>query len=216
MLAKTAGNDPFFERAVMRHYQDATRRHAKLPILPALKYGVATNVLPATFEGYFRALGKTARQNIRKAQRCGYEVVRINYNDHLDQIAEINRSAPVRQGPMPEVFLSRKPEPIPDPPSRTNVHDYVYFAVFKNGRLAAYGGCLVAGEAMIITIIYGHADHLKDGVVPLLLSGMAAESYNRFPHVRYFIYDKYFGGSDNIRRFKRKFGFLPHTVHWML
>ncbi len=113
-------------------------------------------------------------------------------------------------------FLVHDPKPIADPPSRNNVHDYVYYGVMKSGKLYAYSSALISGEGMIMTIIFGHAGYLTDGIVPLLLSGMAADAYARFPRVKYFVYDMYFGGSEGFRRFKRKFRFEPHTVTWKL
>ena len=117
---------------------------------------------------------------------------------------------------MPQEFLKRDPKPVCDPPSLTTLHDYAYYGVFRDGKLYAYSACLYAGEAMITTIIYGHALYLKDGIVPLLISGMAKDACEQHPAARYFIYDKYFGGSESFRRFKSKFGFEPHTTNWKL
>lgn len=215
-LAETAGNAPFYEAAVHRVYREAQRPHPKFWLVPRMKYGVALQVLPATYEAYQKSRGKTARQNVAKARRQGYVVSRIDYNAHLDAVRTINRSTSQRQGPMPEALLREKPRPIDDPPSRSNVHDHVYYGVFRGDRLLAYSACLFAGEAAMITIIFGHAGHLKDGIVPLLIDGMAADAYARFPNARYYIYDMFYGGSETFRRFKRKFGFTPHVARWRL
>ena len=52
--------------------------------------------------------------------------------------------------------------------------------------------------------------------MPLLISEIVRFTYDRYPTVRYFIYDKYFGAGETLRRFKKKFGFLPHRVSWSL
>src|SRR5439155_14783219 len=103
-----------------------------------------------------------------------------------------------------------------DPPSRNPVHDYAYFGAFLNGRLIGYCGCMIAGEYCGIHQILGHADYLSLGPVPLLIISVASELYEHHPRVRYYTYGSYFGASETMRRFKRKFAFLPHRVDWTL
>ena len=75
---------------------------------------------------------------------------------------------------------------------------------------------MVAGEIMSIDQIYGHADFHEDGVVPFLLVNMVKYAMEQYPEVKYVTYDMFFGSSETLRRFKRKFGFAPYRVEWTL
>ena len=216
MGARTADNHPFYKDLVTQFYRQAVRRHPKLPVIPFYKYGIATNILPKNHGAYFMGIEASARRNIKKATRSGYVFQRIDYNAFIPDIAEIHRSTTVRQGELDKNFLEQELKPVDNPPSLTNVHDYVYYGVLKDTRLFAYGACMIAGEVMSITDLFGHDGYKSDAVVPLLISGMAADAYEHYPNVRYFLYDKYFGASPTMRRFKRKFGFEPTSVVWKL
>jgi hypothetical protein len=215
MADAATANDPFFLKCVHEHYRDARRRHRKFLLIRNLEYGVAVCVLPANHELYMKGIEASARRNIKKALRLGYQFERIDPNKWLNDMADIHRSTDVRQGPMrPELLDDLRP--ISDPPSRTNLHDYPYFGVLKNGHCVAYAGCLVAGEMVSVGNIFGHDAVKGDGVVPLLISEIVRYTYDTYPAARYFIYDKYFGAGETLRRFKKKFGFLPHRVSWSL
>ena len=216
MLEETKGNDPFFERVVRDFYAETRQRNRRFPLIRRWQYGVALCELPASFDEYFMLIEAAARRNYKKAKRNGYAFARIDPNDYLDDIAAIWQSAEVRQGRMPAHFVEGRVRPYTNPPSRSNVHDYPYFGVVKAGRLVAYAGNLVGGELFMIEQIFGHAAHQADGVVPMLIIGMAGYMLENHPRVRYYGYEMYFGSSPTMRRFKKKFKFLPHTVRWVL
>jgi hypothetical protein len=215
MADAAASNDPFYLRCVKQQFREVTRRHPKFPLIRNGEFGMAVCVLPPDHEAYLRSIEGAARRNIKKAQRLGYEFSRIEPNKWLRDLRDIHQSTDVRQGPLPADVLAG-PSEITDPPSNSNIHDYPYFGIVKNGRCVAYGSCLVAGEIISIGTIFGHADFMADGVVPLLISHIAQYTYENYPTVRYFMYDKYFGAGETARRFKKKFGFLPHRVTWSL
>lgn len=207
-------NNPFYFETVNEFYHSAVKRHPKFPFIRRLQYGMALLSLPADHDDYLKMLAGSARRNIKKAKRQGYEFKRINYNDYLEDIAEIHGSTPVRQGEMDPEFLNQKLKPIDNPESIDQRHDYPYFGVLKEGKVVAYAGCLVAGEMLLLATIFGHDKYKSDGVVPFLIAGIAAYKYANYPHVKYYVYDKYYGASESLRRFKRKFCFEPHTVSW--
>ncbi len=217
MFEKTNGNHRFYADAVQRFYDEASALHPKL-LFTAKKYqyGFAACVLPKEFDTYFMAIEASARRNYKKAQRLGYVFRRIDYNEHLDDIRDIWTSTPVRQGLMPQNFLEGRVRPIADPPSRTHYQDYPYFGVFKDNKLVAYAACLVTGELCSLNDLYGHDRYLNDGIVPMLVIEIARECIQTYPTVKYFAYGTYFGASESMRRFKRKFLFLPHRVSWVL
>ncbi len=64
--------------------------------------------------------------------------------------------------------------------------------------------------------IYGHAKYQADGVVPLLIIGMAQDIMENHERVKFYGYGSFYGAGITMRRFKRKFGFLPKRVTWRL
>jgi hypothetical protein len=216
MLRETERNDPFFAKQVRDFYALTRKRHPRFPLVRLWRHGVAVCPLPPSFNEYFMAVEGAARRNYKKALRSGYVFARFQHNDYLQDLTEIHRSTDVRQGQMPGELLRREVQPCNDPPSRTDVHDYPYFGILKDGKLVAYAGNLVAGEAFMIEQLYGHAAYQADGVVPMLLIGMVEHMLQHYPRVKYYINEMYFGAGETLRRFKRKFGFLPHQVNWNL
>lgn len=209
-------NHPFFAQVVKHFWAESNARHPKLPLVKAFRHGVAIGVLPRCFDEYFALISPAARRNCKKAEREGFGFARINFNDHLADIAAIRCSSPVRQGAMPESYLCGDVKPCTDPPSQSNTHDYPYFGVLKDGRLLAYAGCLVSGEVMLIQHILGHADFQSFGIVPMMIVEMARYCLQNYPGVLYYGYGSYYGASDEMQRFKAKFLFTPHRVDWRL
>jgi GNAT superfamily N-acetyltransferase len=215
-LADTADNDPFFSHVVREFYGSTFRRWRKLPLLKELRHGVALCTLPFRFDDYFMEIEASARRNYKKAIRSGYEFGRIDYNAHLEDVAQIWRSTDRRQGVMPSFYLQESPQAHSNPTSLSSTHDYPYFGVLKDGRLVAYASALVSGDAFMIQQIFGHAAHHANGVVPMLVIGMGQAIYREYPQVRFYAYGMYFGAGESMRRFKRKLCFTPHHVQWIL
>ncbi len=216
MLDRALVNHVFFQDMVRGFYADARRRHPRFPVMRRMTSGVAVCELPATFDDYFMLIEAAGRRNYKKALRLGYEFKRLDYNAHLPEITDILRSTDVRQGKMPEELLTDGAQPHRNPESLSRYHDYPYFGIFHEGTVVAFGSCLVAGELAMIERIYGHAAHQANGVVPMLLIGMTKAWLDEYPGVKYFAYGTYFGASESLRRFKRKFLFYPHRVKWIL
>lgn len=216
MHSATVKNDPFYGRIVQEFYDTARRRHRKFPLIRALECGVAVCVLPGSFDEYVAMIEASARRNVKKAERLGYEFRRIDYNRFLEDIAAIRRSADVRQGEMPKDFLNEELKRCTDPATRTPVHDYAYFGIVKDDQLQAYAGCLVSGELFMIEQLYGHAAHQSDGIVPMVIVEMVRYLLEHYPRAKYYAYGAYFGATATMRRFKRKFGFQPYRVEWKL
>jgi len=216
MAGAALGNEPFFQRMVSEFYALTQTRHRKFPLLKYWRYGVALCILPPTFEQYLERVESSGRRNCKKAARLGYRFDRIDHNAHLQGIQAIHQSATVRQGDMPEQIVHGEVKPCSDPPSRTSVHDYPYFGVLLGDQLVAYSGCFVCGEIFMIEQLYGHAAHHANGVVPLLVTEMARYMRAHYPQVKYYANEMYFGASETMRRFKRKFCFQPYKVRWVL
>jgi hypothetical protein len=214
----TKENDPFFSRLVLDFYRDARRLRTKyLLLVRRMTSGVALSHVPRTFDEYLARVEASARRNYKKAVREGCTFRRINFNDHLEEILEIRGCTDVRQGrKVPEEFLNGKIKPCADPVSLNAAHDYPYFGVFVNGKLVAYASCLVGGELCVVEHILGHADWLEKSVVPFLIIEIVRYILDHHPQVKYYAYGTYFGAGETMKRFKRKFDFLPHYVKWEL
>jgi hypothetical protein len=217
MLPGTANNNPFYARLVKDFHAEALRRHPRYFLMRRMVHGVALCVLPPIFADYYKSIEASARRNHKKACREGCTVRRIHFNDHLQAICEIRRSADMRQGRlMPADYRNGTVQPCRDPISKSPLHDFQFFGVFNGAKMIGYAGCLIAGELCVIQHILGHAEHLAMGAVPLLIVGIAQHLYEQHPSVRYYAYGTYFGAGESMQRFKRKFGFVPHRVDWLL
>jgi hypothetical protein len=217
MLEQTVNNEPFYAQAVKNFYRDASAPHPKLLFAAGrYQYGYAVCRLHEKFDEYFMKIDASARRNCKKAARLGYTFKRFNYNDCLEDIRDIWLSTPVRQGLVPKNMREGRVTPISDPPSKNHDQDYPYFGVFKDERLVAYVGCLVTGQLCSLNEMFGHDGYLEDGVVPLAIVETARLMIESYPQVQYYGYGTYFGASNSMRRFKRKFLFLPHRVTWLL
>ena len=216
-LNKTKDNVSFYREITQKYYLDAIRRHPKLPLFGTLTRGVAVCSLDKTYDEYFRDIESSGRRNVKKAIRKGYTFELISFNEHIDDIWEIRRSASVRQGKMPDELIQNRPSKINDPKSKTNFHDFQYYGVFNNEKkLVAYAGCFSAGEMIELSHYYGHDAFKSDGIVPLLITSIAQHTIKTKPHVKFYVYGGTLGASNTLKRFKKKFGFFPHTVNWNL
>jgi hypothetical protein len=217
MHGRTLNNDVFFQNVTREFYQDATSGHPKLPLVAKLKYGYAICSLPGNFSQYLKLIESSAVRNYKKALKNGFIFRRIDYNEHLEEIWAIRKSTDVRQGEMPRDLIEQKPALCDDPATKTNLHDYPHFGVFNSDNvLVAYSGNLVAGEAILLNTVYGHAAFVSFGIVPMLIIETAKYTFENYPEVRYFGYGTFFGAGESMRRFKKKFGFLPCIVTWKL
>ncbi len=216
MLKRSLDNDPFYPQVVREWHSDAVKRHQKFPLLRTKEWGCAVCVLPRTHQDYFMYVEAAARRNFKKAQKAGYTFRVIDFNAHLAEVAEIRQSTTERQGAVPDSFLTGDVAAHQNPKSRSAFHAYPYFGVFLEEKLVAYSSCFVAGELCSLQHILGHAGFQSDGIVPMMLIGIAEHLYTDHPAVRYFMYGTYFGAAPAMRRFKKKFRFYPHRVHWRL
>jgi len=217
MLEKTEGNDPFYKKITVNFYKLVTKRRRKMPLFRQMTRAVGVCLLPDSYAVYIKSIESSGHRNVKKAVKNGYMFKTINYNDHLDDIWDIRRSTKTRQGNVPDSFISNRPKENADPKSKTLYHGYPYFGVFDpENKLVAYAGCFLAGEVIEMSHFYGHADHQKNGVVPLLITSIANHTIENHPQIKAFIYGGYIGASPTLKRFKKKFNFLPYQIKWSL
>jgi hypothetical protein len=199
-------------RALHRLY---TARHPRFLITQHKRWGVALISLPESFDQYLRGRSKTAlRQNRRRALDSGFRYALVSPQDHLDEILEINRSAPTRQGRAMEASYVDREKMIKTFEGRTTMHAILD----SRGRLRAYALVAMLGDAFVFWKILGHAEDLGYGTMYLLVSEVIREYVdlrraNGSP--RWAMYDTFWGASRGLAYFKERVGFRPYTVEWV-
>lgn len=124
--------------------------------------------IPDSYTDYVSQIRSKTRTVIHKAERCGYDFKEFNWNDHLEEIFEINTSKEIRQN---EPMRGWYKEPVkPRQYSEEEARYYKYFGGFKDGKLCAYFHCWSCGKFAIGKHIIGHVDHLPNGVMNGLLA----------------------------------------------
>jgi len=195
-------------------YRSFTARHPRYPFFAHKTVGIELMDVHR-FQGFDKYLATVGGKNStayyrRRALRKGHSFVRINKNDHVEEIHAIKISAPMRQGqPMEEEYIKFR--------ARFPVEKNWLYLGIKNdqGRLVAYLDINCVGEVAYVGPILGHAAFLKDGIMYLLFAEAVRVLMDE-ESVRYFMYDTYFGGTDGLRLFKKRIGFQPFQVRWRI
>ena len=148
----------------------------------------------------------------RKAMRRGYVFKEIDRNHFIDDIYEVNISAPVRQGrKMSSNYLQKQLK-------YDNKENYRYFAVLTNeGKLVSYCNIGFYGEFVLINALLGHKKYLNDGIMYLMMIELNKLIFNEYKPkgYKYIMYDTFFGASDGLKKFKKKLGYKPYKVKWL-
>jgi hypothetical protein len=191
-----------------------TAPHRRFRVTPSKHWGVALLDLPSTFDEYLAGGSREyLRRQRRRADRAGFTYARVPPAPHLDEILEINRSAPERQGKaMSGAYLD------PDRVARTLGSLALISGVFDaHGRLRAYADVPNIGDAFVYSRLLGHADDLDRGIMYLLVSEVIREhieARSAGAGPRWAMYDTFWGASTGLVWFKERLGFRPYTVDW--
>lgn len=192
-----------------------TARHRRLRFTNAKRWGVALIPLPETFDQYISGSPrKLLRQKRRLAEKAGFRHEVVKAADHLDEILEVNRSAPLRQGgSLPAYYL--------DPAEIAAIYadrPEIHAILDRSGRLRAYAWAPDAGELVLIETLMGHRDDLEVGIMYLLISEIIRSAIERQAErglPRWAMYDTFWGASTGLAYFKSRLGFKPFTVRWV-
>lgn len=197
-------------RAVYRAF---TARHRRFRFTSAKRWGVALLRLPSSPEEYDAKVSRQARRKRKRALESGYRHVMFPPLERVDEILDINRSTPSRQGrPMAQLYTERQ-EVVHAFESRPQIHGIED----AGGSLRAYGDVLDIGDAYTFAYLIGHADDLPNGVMYLLMSEIVRGCVERrrpdgAPH--WLMADTLWGGGSGLAYFKNRTGFEPFTVKW--
>lgn len=170
-------------------------------------------VLPLGGVELWRDVHRTARKRADRAARRGYTFGPVARHERAGEVQAINLSMPERQGrPMSAGYLQ--------PPPTTPLPDYqcwrhavrTYGVEDASGVLVAYLWVYRAGDLALVSQILGHADHLPNEVMYLLVQGVVeAESG---PDGGMLVYNRYDSGGEGLRFFKDRCGFERTQVEW--
>jgi hypothetical protein len=165
------------------------------------------------FDEYYKSInGKnSAAYYTRKAIRKGYKFIKIDRNDYIDDIYEINTSTEYRQGRKMSASYIKKVE------KYKNEKNYRYFGVVNNeNKLVSYCNIGFYGEFALVSTLLGHKKYLNDGIMYLMMVEFNRIMFDEYKNkgYKYIMYDTFFGSSEGLKQFKRKLGYKPYKVSW--
>lgn len=181
--------------------------------LQAYRRGAAIMETPASVEEYL-AGHRTMRRRAGRAARLGYQFAEIQRELHLDEVFEINTSAPERQGRPMSAGYQEAPTFGPTPLVCPQHHVYAYGVAEPAGRLVAYLWLYRSGELALVSSILGHHDHLDAGIMYLLFLGMLEEQAFVGPGAIF--YNLWDSGQEGLRFYKTRIGLHEGNIEWRL
>ena len=186
-----------------------TRPHPRYKMFRNKTMGIALIDLTA-FGGHPGGYLHTVRRSghagpqSRKAAARGYQLRRIDRNEHIDEIHAIHTSCEQRQGrPMDQSYRVK----------RRAYEDASHFechGVFDaTGRLVAYCSMGRYGNFAATDQLMGYKN--QDGIMYLLLLSIVCRLIEE-RELDYFMYDTFLGAQPGLRDFKRRVGFRPYRA----
>lgn len=177
---------------------------------PKYRQGAAIMEMPESREAW-EAEHRTARKRAWRSERLGYRFAEIDRSQYSHDIFEINTSLAQRQGrPMSPGYVEyRQQGKLPDYPCRR--HAIYTYGVLQEERLIAYLTIYRVFQLVLISMILGHGDHLKNDVMYLLAAGMFEEQaqLGGFAY-----YNRWDSGEPGLRFFKSRLGFTEGDIRW--
>lgn len=153
--------------------------------------------------------------DIRRAQRKGFMVREFAWSAHIPDIHAINHSMPERQGrPMAPQYRRGMDElgehdPSARPPLQLcSQHWRKMAGVFSmEGRLVAYISLIRSDNLAMYSMILGHGDYLRFGIMHLIHWRLAQSLIDE--SVEMLLYGGWKDGGPGLRNWKRRLGFDP-------
>lgn len=188
-----------------------------------------------TFEKYFESIKKVSDSHpsaYRKANRLGFTAHQFVHANFVPDIVEINFSKPVRCGREMAPSYRRtvedfggfprgrkQPTPVTTPYNNSYLwgcfspcEDYTQGDIIMNEKLVAYISYVVIGELGVFSMILGHGDYLRFGVVPFLALKIIKWTYRWLPKTQYVMYGQWGSGGERLDQWKRHMLFSPTKI----
>jgi hypothetical protein len=204
------GMDTAAERAIaedvvddfVRVYGTRTTREEGRTLL---RYPLALLRLPSVHDAYLDGVGPKTRNVIRKAAKSGYVCREFIWNEHLDEIYEVNTSTDTRQGEPMHGWYREPVEPREESPRKK------YYGAFRENRLRGYLHLVLSGDFGFVRHFMGHAEHLAGGVMNGLIS-WTVEQHAGDPTIAWLKYGAFATEAEGMSAFKRHAGFAPYAT----
>lgn len=196
-------------------YDYFTGRHPRYKIIQNKRWGVALMQLPGSMDEYLSGKHKEYLRRMRnRAVREGFRFGTADPMEYLNEMLTINTSAPIRQGrPMAPEYLDIK-----SLRKYFQEKEKLYCVFNSEGVVRAYAYIPVVGDVGIFDRLLGQYEDLDKGIMYLLVSEIIREMIalkKSTGRPNWMEYDTFFGGSEGIRFFKEKLGFVPYKVRWI-
>lgn len=193
-------------------YRYFTKPHPRYRVIANKTIGAALIDLGRYSDtpAYLDAIGGKNRGawHARRARARGYLFEAIERNDFVDDIHAINTALDTRQGrPMDARYLDKVEHYTSQP------HFEHYGVLSSDGRLVAYGNLGHYGNFSAFSQLMGLRNN--DGIMHLLVADTVSRLLER-RHVRYLMYDTFFGAQPGLQQFKRILGFEPYRASYSL
>jgi len=122
---------------------------------------------PKNIEEYLKLIGAKSRNMNKKAKKNGIYCELFDWNDRLEEIYQINISAPYRQGKEMDSSYHEYPKKI----AYLDEKDFkiTYIGAFKENLLIGYIELYIYGNFIMTNRILGHKEHLKYGIMNLMI-----------------------------------------------
>jgi len=180
---------------------------------PQYQRGQSVMPVPFSVKAHL-AEHRTFRKRVLRAERIGYETWHIDPMRDYDDIMEINRSTPERQGRrMDESYTNKVRPTAPLPTYDCPLHNIIMYGVRRLDRTYAYATIYRCGELVHVSQFLGHADFLDDGIMYKLVADILREHAGR-GGVLY--YNRHDSGTDGLQWFKERIGLRAEDVKWTL
>ncbi|WGK68888.1 hypothetical protein P0082_10430 [Candidatus Haliotispira prima] len=177
-------------------------RLSNMAVLPLSDGPEATEVF------LHKRIGPKGRNMLRKAEKIGYSVRPISYDEHLDDIFTVNTSKRERQGRAMSAAYLAYPVKRSEPLYKLGI-EYHSFGSFHegSGELVAYAGFYRFGNVFRIDKVLGHSKHLTYGIMNQLFAQVAILLSEDYPGscLNYLT-------MNTIGDFKARLGFEPHNM----
>jgi hypothetical protein len=194
-------------------YKAFTARHRRFKMTSAKKWGVALLPLPESGDAYLASVSRLVRRQRTKALSLGYRHLELPPGERIDQILAVNRSVPDRQGrPMDSIYVERERVV-----ASIGARPLIHAIVDSDGTLQAYADLIDLGGAFTFSYLIGHADHLGDGIMYLLVAEIVrtcVEARRPDGSPAWLMVDTFWGARPGLANFKERTGFRPYTVDW--
>jgi hypothetical protein len=188
--------------------------HPQFPLIPRKSLGAAMIELQGSYADYrLSKMRGIAKNNLKLAMKRKYSYAKIDALSALDQIMEINRSRPERGGsPMAPLYFDRsKFELI------LRAIGNAHVVRCRAGKIVAYALVPNFGDLWTFDYVLGHGDHLKSGIMYLLMARVIEEKFELAKtagNPKWIMYDTWLGANPGLRQFKAVVGFSPYWVRW--